>query len=451
LASREDSASAYNVIAELKEPFRTDSNAKVFVARNSSSIEYKDDFSTRDKLSATFADTLSKLSVGEVFGPYIDKDNYVLAKMISTKQLSDSATASHILIGVNDPRTGQPIMEDSLAKKLADSINLAIKGGANFAEMAMKYSTDASNKDKAGDLGTFEYGKMVPEFNEFCFTKTPGSTGVVKTDFGYHIINLVGQKGLRSAYKIAYQGKEISASDVTINKSSLEATKASALKTKESLEKFIAKNGMSFTTVPNLIKENDYQVGTLQDARALVRWSFEGKKGDISEPFSIGDQFIVAVLDKINEKGVQDAATAKSGCESTIRNIKKAAIIKKKLGATPTLESTASSYGKVVQVAGADSSITFNAQIINSVGMEAKVIGASFNKSYQTKASPLIEGTTGVFIIKVNAIQNKPAETPEAIVQQITSKIGNIRSQTNGWYEGLKKQADIVDERSKHF
>ena len=451
LASREDSASAYNVVAELKASFQADSNVKAFVARNSSTIEFNDDFVTKDKISPAFADTLSKLSVGEVFGPYIDKDNYVLAKKIAAKQFPDSVTARHILIGVDDPRTGQPIMADSIAKKLADSINLAIQGGANFAELAMKYSTDASNKDKAGDLGTFAYGKMVPEFNDFCFTKASGSKGVVKTQFGYHIVDLISQKGLQSVYKIAYQGKEISASDVTINKSSLEATKASALKTKESLEKFIAKNGMSFTTVPNLIKENDYQVGSLQDARALVRWSFEAKKGDISEPFSIGDQFIVAVLDKINEKGVQDAATAKSGCESTISNIKKAAIIKKKIGANPTLESTASSYGKAVQVAGADSSITFNAQIINSVGMESKVIGAAFNKSYQTKASPLIEGTTGVFIIKVNAIQNKPAETAEAIAQQITSKTGNIRSQTNGWYEGLKKQADIVDERSKHF
>jgi hypothetical protein len=34
---------------------------------------------------------------------------------------------------------------------------------------------------------------------------------------------------------------------------------------------------------------------------------------------------------------------------------------------------------------------------------------------------------------------------------KVTGKVSNIRSQTNGWYEGLKKQANIVDERSKHF
>ena len=83
--------------------------------------------------------------------------------------------------------------------------------------------------------------------------------------------------------------------------------------------------------------------------------------------------------------------------------------------------------------------------------MEPKIIGAAFNKSYQGKPSPAIQGTTGVFVIKVNAIANKPAPSQEVIAQQTTEKTGRLRSQTNGWYEGLKKQADIVDNRSKHF
>ncbi len=451
LPSKDDSAAVFNVLSELKNSFQADTNTKAFVARNTSTIDFNDDYTVKSKLNQANADTLSKLAIGNVFGPYVDKTNLVLAKMIATKQLPDSVNARHILIGTNEPSTGKPTMPDTIAKKLADSVYNAILGGADFTQMALKYSTDQGSKIKGGDLGTFAYGTMVPEFNEFCFTKTPGSKGVVKTQFGYHVIDLISQKDFKTAYKIAYVGKEISASDVTVNKASLEATKASAEKNKEGLEKYIAKNGLSLTTVPNLIKENDYQIGALQDARGLVRWAFEAKKGDISEPFSIGDQFIVAILDKINEKGVQDATTARPGCEAIIRNNKKGEIIKKKIGNNPTLESTAAAYGKTIQIVGSDTTITFNSQIINGVGMESKLIGASFNKEYQTKASPLFEGTTGVFILKVNYIQNKTPETPEAASQRITSKISSIRSQTNGWYEGLRKQADIVDERSKHF
>lgn len=451
LPSVEDSLVVKNVLSELKPQFESDTNAKSFVARNTSSIDFKDEYATKSKLSPSFADTLAKMSNGSVFGPYVDKGSFVLAKMLGSKELPDSVNARHILIGVNDPRTGKQLMSDTAAKKLADSIYNAIKSGADFNMLALKYSTDEGSKIKGGDLGTFGYGTMVPEFNDFCFTKTAGSKGVVKTDFGYHVIDLISQKDFKTAYKIAYVGKEILASEATINKSSLEATKASAEKSKADLEKMISKNGLSMTTVPNLIKENDYQIGALQDARSIVRWVYEANKGDISEPFSIGDQFIVAVLDKVVEKGLQDAATARPGCEAIIRNNKKAEIIKKKLGSNPTLESTAAAYSKSIQNAGADSTLTINSQIINGVGMEPKIIGAAFNKSYQSKPSPAIQGTTGVFVIKVNAIQNKPAPAPEVIAQQTTEKTGRLRSQTNGWYEGLKKQADIVDNRSKHF
>jgi peptidyl-prolyl cis-trans isomerase D len=451
LPSKEDSAKTKEILDFIKPAFETDSNAKVFVARNSSTIDFKDEYIQKSKLSPVIADTISKLAFGSVYGPYVDNGSYILAKVLSTKQIPDSVKARHILIGVNDPQTGQQLRSDSSAKKLADSIYDAILKGADFTQMALMYSTDQGSKIKGGDLGTFAYGTMVSEFNEFCFTKTAGSKGVVKTQFGYHVIDVISQKDPKNAYKIAFLAKDIIASDLTINKASIEATKASGEKTKASLEKYVAKNGLSLTAVPGLIKENDYSVGVLQDARSLIRWVFEAKKDDVSEPFSIADQFVVAVVDKINEKGVQDAATARSGCEVIIRNKKKADIIKKKLGSNPTLESASAAYGKSIQNAGADSTLTYTSQIINGVGMEAKVIGASFNKSFQSKVSPCIEGNSGVYLIKVNSIQNKPAESPETVAANASSKLGSIRGQMNGWYEGLKKQADIEDNRSKHF
>ncbi len=451
LPSLEDSTVAYNAVNELKSAFQADTNNASFFARNASSIDFKDDFVTKEKMTnQVYADTLVSLAPGAVFGPFVQRENYVLAKKISSKQLPDSTKARHILIATVNQQTGAEIMADSAAKKLADSIYNAILSGADFSMMALKYSADGS-KDKGGDLGTFAYGAMVPEFNEYCFTKPAGSKGVVKTQFGYHIIDVVSQKDFKTAYKIAYFGKEIIASDVTVNKASLEATKASAVKSKAELEKYISNAGLSLTTVPDLIKENDYKVGKLGDARSLVRWIFEAKKGDISEPFSIGDQFVVAVLDKVKEEGVQDAETARSGCEAIIRNQKKADMIKKKIGNNPTLESASAAYGKTIQVAGNDSTVLLNAQFINGVGMEPKVIGASFNKAYQSKVSPLIDGTTGVFIIKVNTVQNKPDESAEVLAQQYNTKISSIKSQSNGWYEALKKRATIVDGRSKHF
>ncbi|HMJ45887.1 MAG TPA: peptidylprolyl isomerase, partial [Ferruginibacter sp.] len=450
LPSSEDSAKVKTVVEQLKPAFAIDTNTKAFIARNTSVIDFDDNYLPKAKIRSTQIDTIAKHPQGSVYGPYVDGGNFVIAKMLGSKPLPDSVKARHILLAINDPQTGQPIMADSTAKRLADSILTAIKGGADFAVLAKQYSADGS-KDKGGDLGTFAYGAMVPEFNDFTFTKPVGSRDIVKTQFGYHVIEIMNQSNFNPAYKIAFLAKEITPSDITINNASLQATKASNEKDAAALANYLAKNGLHLTQVPTTIKENDFTVGALQDARPLVRWAFESKKGTVSEPFSIGDQFVVAVVDKVEKEGVQDAATARTGAEAIIRNEKKATIIKSKLGNNPTIESAASVYKKQITQAGADSSLTMASQIINGLGIEPQVIGASFNKAHQSKSSAAIAGTGGVYLIKTNRIGSKAPDAPEMLIQQAASRLTAIRGQTNNWYEGLKKQATIKDNRSKNF
>ncbi|MEO7045920.1 MAG: peptidylprolyl isomerase, partial [Ferruginibacter sp.] len=243
LPNGDDSTRIKEVIAQLKPTFALDTNAKAFVARNATETPFEDEYLPKSKIKTSALDTILAQPMGTVYGPYADNGNFVIAKVLGSKQLPDSVKARHILIATVNPQTGQPIMEDSLAKKLADSIYTAIKGGANFAELAAKYSADGS-KDKGGDLGTFEYGKMVPEFNEFVFTKPVGSMDVVKTQFGYHVIDIENQKDFKPAYKIAFLSKQITPSDITINNASLAATKASAQKDGATLTAYAAKNGL---------------------------------------------------------------------------------------------------------------------------------------------------------------------------------------------------------------
>lgn len=450
LPTAADSAKVRAEVEQLKASFAADTNSAAFVARNASVMDYRDEFLPKSRIQSSAVDTIVKNPIGVVYGPYVDGDNFAIAKVVATKPLPDSVKARHILIPVNDPQTGQPINPDSVAKKRADSLLAAIKAGADFGALAAQFSVDGS-KDNGGDLGTFEYGKMVPEFNEFSFTKPVGSTDVVQTQFGYHVINIVSQKDFKPAYKIAFVAKQIVPSDATINAASLQATKASAQENAAALAKYAAANGLKFVQLPSLVKENDYSVGSMRDARQLVRWAFESKKGAVSEPFNIGDDFVVASVDNVYKEGLQDAATARSGAESIIRKQKKAKMIIDKLGKTPTLESAAAAYGKQIQQAGTDSSITFNSQMINGLGLEHKLIGASFNKDFQAKPTPAIEGTTGVYVMKVNSIGSRPADAPEVIAQQATGRLSAIRSQNNNWFEGLKKQAAIKDNRSKFF
>ena len=451
LPSAADSAKTKELVGGLKGSFETATNPAAFIARNTSAIPFDSNYQPKSKIISSAVDTILKQPVGSVYGPYVDKGNYVLAKVLGVKTFPDSVKARHILIPTVNPQTGQPTTPDSVAKKQADSIFTAIKAGADFAKLAAQFSSDGS-KDKGGDLGTFGYGTMVPEFNEFCFTKPVGSRDVVKTQFGYHIIEIMSQKGNSPVYKLAFLAKEILPSEATINNANLNATKLSGQRGGKDLESYIAKNGLQKISWPSIVKENDFQLGQLQDARELIKWVFDANVGDVSAPFNIGNQFVVATVDKIQSEGTQDAKQARQMVEGIVRNKKKAEIIIKKLGTPSTLESAAAVYNQQVQAAGADSSLTFSSQIIKGLGNEPKVIGASFNKDNQTKVSAPIEGGTGVFIIKVNSITGKPADTPEAAAQIKTQQTATLRSQAlAAWFEGLKNQVTIKDNRSKYY
>lgn len=95
--------------------------------------------------------------------------------------------ASHILIKTD---AGTP--EDAaLALEKIKTIQQAIAAGENFAELAKKHSQDPGSAKKGGDLGNFQQGMMVPEFDEVVFSLNVGQVSEpVKTDFGYHLIKL---------------------------------------------------------------------------------------------------------------------------------------------------------------------------------------------------------------------------------------------------------------------
>jgi peptidyl-prolyl cis-trans isomerase D len=451
LPSAADSAEARKMVEDLKTPFAADTNAVLFTNRNTSAIEYNDNFLPKSKIQSSALDTIVKQPIGTVYGPYVDGKYYSLAKVIGTMQMPDSVNARHILIGTVDPQTGKQLMEDDAAKKLADSVLVMVKSGADFGALAAKYSTDQGSKDSGGVYKNISYGQMVPEFNQYIFTKPVGTTEVVKTQFGYHVLEVLSQKNMKPAYKIAFEAKEIVSSPVTVNDASLAATKASSQKDAKALEAYLKTTGKSLIESPAIIKESDFAIGNMEDARAVVKWAFDAKKNEVSEPFNVGNDFVVATVNNIYEEGTQDATMARKGSEAIIRNEKKADIIIAKLGANPTLEKAAQTYNKTIMTAGADSSITMAAQIINGLGVEYKVIGAAFNKANQAKPSAPIPGTSAVYVIQTQSIGQKLDPTADAQAQAQAGALSKIRQQSGNWFESLRKNADVQDKRSRIF
>ncbi|MEJ2503809.1 MAG: peptidylprolyl isomerase [Gemmatimonadota bacterium] len=72
----------------------------------------------------------------------------------------------------------------------------ALAEGEDFETVARRYSDDLGTRERGGDLGWFERGRMVPAFERVAFALRPGQTsGIVETDFGYHIIQIERVRG----------------------------------------------------------------------------------------------------------------------------------------------------------------------------------------------------------------------------------------------------------------
>lgn len=106
--------------------------------------------------------------------------------------MSDKVTASHILLMYqgSDRSTATRSKED--AQNLINDIKKRIDGGEEFAKLARQHS-DCPSGNSGGDLGAFGRGQMVKAFEETAFALPVGGTsGIVETGFGYHIIHRTG-------------------------------------------------------------------------------------------------------------------------------------------------------------------------------------------------------------------------------------------------------------------
>ena len=441
-----DSANTLNQVLSLKKDFAAATDAEAFLNKAGTEAPYYNSYFSKSKMQQANKDSLTKIPVGGLMGPYLDGQNYVIAKMVGIKEWPDSTKVRHILIATADPRSGQVIREDSLGKKLIDSIETAIKGGADFAALTTKYSDDPGSKDKGGVYDFFPQGKMVIAFNDFAFDKPVGSKGVIKTDYGYHYVEVLAQKNLNPVYKIAYLAKPIMASNETVSAASTAAAQfASVSKSPKEFNANALKENRQVLTA-NDIKQNDFSVVGLGSNRQLVRWVYEHSPGDVSEPMETGDRYIVAMVYAVNKAGLMSPAEARPTAENFVRNEKKAKIITETKFKGNTLEAYSASTGAPVLRAD---SLSFSAPFIAGVGSEPKVIGAAFNKSLLGKVSGPISGVTGVFAVKIESNGAKAATTDAASIKQ--TMLQSTRMASYRGMDALKKAATVKDNRSKFY
>lgn len=197
-------------------------------------------------------------------------------------RVPERARARHILIKM--PASGpdgkiDPKAVDAARAKAADILK-QIRGGADFAELAKKYSDDRGDAknpgsaEKGGELGWFDRGQMVPEFDKKSFEQKPGEISeLVQTQYGFHIIQTEEKQNAR-VKPFSEVKAEIAPVVLGLKKSAhLEKAVATALDAaqKQSLDKAAAQRGTQVIE-SNLVGRGDALpgIGVAQDVMAAI-------------------------------------------------------------------------------------------------------------------------------------------------------------------------------------
>ncbi|NLR64946.1 hypothetical protein HGH92_11580 [Chitinophaga varians] len=444
IPSAQDSAAAIHQILALKAELDTTHDIAGFINRNSE-IKYYDGYVSKNAAQVPQKDSIVNLPVGAVFGPYYDNNLIVFAKMVDRKNMPDSVKVRHILIA-SGPQGGLP---DSIAKKRADSIEVAVKGGADFKALVTQYSDDPGSKQNGGEYDITPATQFVPEFKDFAFEGSKGQIKVVKTQFGYHVIEIMDQKNVGPAIKVAYLGKSVDASKETNNNAYGAASDfAGKSRTAANFEKNVQQGKLNKRIADNL-RPMDFVIPGIGQSRELVRWAYEAKKGDVSTVFTFDDKYVVAVLTSVRAEGTAPLDDVRPQVEAEVKKHKKAEQIIAKLQTPASLDAAAKSTNQPVLKA---EGVSFASPFIASLGFEPRVAGAAFNKSWGTaKVSAPIEGNAAVYVIKADSYEPVAQPAQDLATQQAAYEQGIKSLLDQQLFEVLKKKSDIKDTRGKFF
>jgi peptidyl-prolyl cis-trans isomerase C len=174
-------------LAKIKQRFKSDAEFKEMLTKmklNEAQIK------TQLKEDLAIQALIDKQVVEKITVTEQDAQAYYDTHPEAFKQ-PEQIKASHILVTV-DPKA-DPAKKEEAHKKI-ESVQEKLKAGGDFAALA-KEQSDCPSKEKGGDLGYFAKGQMVKPFEDAALALKPGETsGIVETQFGYHIIKLTDIK-----------------------------------------------------------------------------------------------------------------------------------------------------------------------------------------------------------------------------------------------------------------
>ncbi|MBA3827965.1 MAG: SurA N-terminal domain-containing protein [Taibaiella sp.] len=427
----------------------TDKTIENVVNRNSDD-HYVNAYYNKRTFKSRLADTILSQPVGTVYGPYLDNGSYKVTRVISKQQLPDTVKVRHILVWSKSH--GKDVRSDSAAKRIIDSVETALKGGADFKTLMAKYTDDTTSKATNGEY-TFEVlqrGSLSKEFGDEIFEGRTGDKKVVHVSndnyTGYHYIEVLEQKGINTTAKLATISKELAPSNETQNAAYAKANEfAGKNTTAAAFDDAVKKENLN-KKIGDGIKAGDFVIQGLGPSREIIRWMYDAKMGDVSNVFSLDSRYVVAKLSSKQDKGLmQVTPMIRPRLENAVRQEKKAELIAAKYKNMTSLDAISKAVN--IPIAHADS-FSIGSAYNPGLGYDIKAIGYSFNPGLLPgRVSPGVRGGDGVLFINVINRWSSPLDPNTTNMLYGQQRTMQERQQKNVVNEQLRpeliKSADV--------
>lgn len=422
------------------------SDYSTLVRSTGSEQPYVDLYYTTRALPSDVVARLDSVAMGDVYGPYYNAlDNTMNSfKKLAKASMPDSIQYRQIQVVAETPEK---------TKTLADSIYNAIKGGADFAEVAKKYGQTGESIWITS--ANYEGAQVDGDNLKYITAVTTGETNDLQNlslAQGNVILQVTGKKAYKDKYKVA------------VVKRAVEFSKDTYSKAYNDFSQFIAANNTLDKLVANaedagyrLLDRTDlysaeHSIGGVRGTKEALRWVFSAKPGEVSGLYECGesDHMMVVGLVSVAPEGYRSLAAVQNDLRMQLVRDKKAEKIMADMKAANA--STFDQYkGLANAVTDSVKHVTFDAPAFVSVLRSSEpLVSAYASVGAMNQLSAPIKGNAGVFVLQPYA-EEKLNETydEKAEVDKLQGMYTNlvVRQFVNDLY--LK--ANVKDDRYLFF